>query len=187
MEHRLNDMIYLHYGHDKFDINLFYKEMNPGYRKPKYGLWGCPMSSDYYRLKDIAKLANNPLKRWKWFNEIPFSTEKYFYFCLTKNARIFVVEHIADILPYCIMDDLKECLLERGYINKEKYRLEKDMATTIDFGKMKEDGYDGMFVYHDGTELYDTILKEWEIDSIVVWNPEVIKIAKSPFIWKNVI
>lgn len=187
MEHKLNNMSFLHYGHNEFNIDLFYKETNPGYIKPKYGLWGCPTSSAYYRLKDIAKLANNPVKRWKWFNGIiPFSTEKYFYFCLTKNARIFIVEHIEDIMPYLIMSDLRECLIERGYTNKEKYKIEKDMTTTINFNKMKEEEYDGMFLFHDGTELYDTILKTWEVDSIVIWNPEVIKIP-STFGWKNAI
>lgn len=196
MEHRLNDMIYLHYGHDTFDIDLFYKQMDVGYKKPKYGLWGCPLGTCYYRLKDVAKLANNPkillnpsLRNWKWFRETStFETDKHFYFCLTKNARILIIEHITDITPYCIMNDLKECLIERGYINREDYKIEKDLATTINFDKIKKDGYDGMFVYHNGTELYKhTVLGNWETDSIVVWNPKVIRIGKSPFVWKDAI
>ena len=126
--------------------------------------------SNWFKRDRVPIPPTNIYSRLHWFYALPnlfysdIKKGEYFRFCLTKNANIFIVEHITDIIPYCVMDDLRECLIERGYINKENYRIEKDCwATTIDFDKMKEDGYDGMFVYHDGTELYDhTILEEWE-------------------------
>ena len=74
------------------------------------------------------------------------------------------------------MSDFRKILIDFGYPLKEDYRIERDWTTRIDFDRIKKD-YDGMFVYHDGNILQDTIFRNWETDSIVIWNPEVIKIV----------
>ncbi len=185
MEHKINDMIFIHYGNKKFDIEHFFDITNNGNTKPQFGLWGCPVSPFYFTLVNVPVVKSG---LWVWvhnpclclaslaIHKYDFLDRGYFKFTLKGNAKILIIKHSQEIRQYCIMSDFRKILIDFGYPLKEDYRIERDWTTRIDFDRIKKD-YDGMFVYHDGNILQDTIFRNWETDSIVIWNPEVIKIV----------
>lgn len=187
MKHKINNMIFIHYGDKEFDIEHFYDITNLNSTKPKFGLWGCPASPFYFTLVNIPVVKGG---LWMWIHnpclclaslavhKHDFLNRGYLKFKLKENAKILIIKHAEEIQKYCVMSDFRKILIDFGYFLKENYRIERDWTTQIDFDRIKRDGYDGMFVYHVGNELQDTILRNWETDSIVVWNPAVIKIVK---------
>lgn len=189
MKHRLNNMIFVHYGRNELNIEDFY---NPPQildsTKPEYGLWGCPISPLYFRLVDIpVSLAKSGLRMYMC-NPCLVQAARCIHngflnrgsvkFRLSPKADILIIENEKDIKPYCEMSDFRKTLIDMGFTNKEGYEITRDKTTTIDFDLIKEVGYDGMFVFHNKNELDGTILYKWETDSLVVWNPDVIRIVK---------
>lgn len=63
MEHKINDMIFIHYGNKKFDIEHFYDVTNTNNTKPKFGLWGCPVSPFYFTLVNVPVVKSG---LWMW-------------------------------------------------------------------------------------------------------------------------
>lgn len=149
-----NDKIYIHYGHDNFDINTFISPRNrykkpEGFRdrgnevsfycsKPIKGFWGSPIDSEY---------------GWdEWRKE-----EEYGDYNNEKNIKFRVIGNIY-------------------YINSvEKAYALRDEDGWIDWGKVFEE-YDAVEIsLTECPELYD-VLYGWDVDSIVVGNPESIEI-----------
>jgi hypothetical protein len=76
-----------------------------------------------------------------------------FQFCVDQS-RILHVHNVADIAPYAKRNDCDLWL--------------------IDFDAIKNDGYDGVEL-HDATKMRGTVFWTWDVDSIVIWNPDCVQ------------
>lgn len=150
---------YVHYGakafdHDKFlelkDKGILHHDWRKGINKPDYGLWASPVDTDF---------------GWKEFctNE-DFRTDRLsesFTIELSDDAKVFTVTKLDDI--------------PSDYITESKNRYGAE-SYNLNFDRIMED-YDAMELIHsDGhySELHDGLFYAWDIDSIVIWNPQII-------------
>lgn len=182
-DHGVLDKVWISYGSSSFDPNKFttydsalsrkayedaiangldfrvsyddYVEMQRrlmGNRnKPIFGLWASPVDSE-----------------WGWRNfcmRERFNIEKLrdkFLFKLSPGSRIYVIDSAEDLDAVSVsgLDDI-------GY-------------KTIDFRKLLDEGYDGLYVTEDAVGLYDDPqtrlrgLSLWDVESICVFNKDVI-------------
>lgn len=145
---------YIHYGADAFSMEKFEeRRQNPHnnryINKPPYGLWASPIDADL---------------GWKdWCEAEEFHTDrldKSFTFTLSDNAKILVVTSNDDIKDYISDFDKRVSLF--------KY---------LDFDKIMRD-YDCMELVHTYghyDELHGGFFNSWDVDSIVIWNPQIIQ------------
>lgn len=146
-------MNYIHYGHDSFDKKYLvetidYKHMFRRYDKP-HGLWASPVDSEI---------------GWKdWCECEDFETEsleKSFVFTL-KPCRVLHIKKPGDVTPY--LDKVPSYpgqLCDHYKLNLSKIYQE----------------YDAMELHlSENWRLRDMeVFYSWDVDSIVVWNPDVI-------------
>jgi hypothetical protein len=136
--------IYRHYGSNKFRKELVVGKYIIECFKPG-GLWGSPIDSKW-GWKDYCESEEFKLK----------SLKKHFDFTLKEDTKILEVRHLEDVVEYGIQDDL-------GF-------------DTLDYHRINDE-YDAMEVYmcdYWNDLHYSNIFYTWDVDSIVVWNPEVI-------------
>ena len=119
------------------------------------GLWGSP-------IPDIKNIHD--FYTWKMWLENEgyeedtpgvFGSKYWFDFGIKEEAKILTITRINDIDKY------------KKYVN-EYYAT---MDNTI------YDDYDGIFLYHGKDYFHihmDTVFNSWDVDSIVVWNPDMI-------------
>ena len=152
----MNNPIYIHYGSDKFDRSRFktFNSLNPiklrGINKPDHGIgiWACRIDTDL-GWKDWCDAGDIHIER---LNES-------FKFALDKSAKILTVRSNADIDRFT-----------KPY--GEMFLFEK----VIDFNAIINAGYDGLELIHGDRwkELHYGLFYSWDVDSIVIWNPNVI-------------
>ena len=154
---------YIHYGSDKFDIDKFHRfvgndlsDLAINKPKAKTGLWASPTDC-WLSWKD-------------WCEGEEFHTEaleKAFTFTLSPGSIILTVRRCADIDPYLkYWSDIDP--MYSGY---------NSLSKAIDFQAIFDDGYDGVELVHSQKyymELHMGPFYSWDVDSIVVWNPDVI-------------
>lgn len=138
-------MEYIHYGSDKFDIKKFKPIENIRFfNKPRGGLWGCESTSKF-SWKDFAK------------SEMDTDISTYFKFRIKSNAKV---------LKLHTQDDFNKF--------HSIYRSSGDtplkMLVAYDFERVAKD-YD--VIDFKVKELYYQ-LYGWDLDSILVLNPNVI-------------
>ena len=146
---------YIHYGANEFDkeklCNIYKEETGD---KPN-GLWGSPLSSEY------------GWKEWCLWQE--FRTERLkesFKFRIDKKAKILRVRREEDILSFVIKDPynrrepLDGCKTCRFFDQLDLKRIYKT--------------FDGMEYIDSDWRLYSGMFNSWDVDSIVIWNPNVI-------------
>lgn len=156
--------MYIHYGCDHFDFDRLNKQylevmndfcnQNNFLNKPPIGLWASPVN---------CHLA------WKdWCEAEDFHTDrldKSFTFSLTNDAKVLMVESTDDVNAYIKSDDLFSAM-------HIKY---------VDFEKIMRH-YDAMELCHDDNYMelhsYPGMFNSWDVDSIVVWNPKVVREIK---------
>lgn len=149
--------IYVHDGHNKFDKKLF----NPifcreHFNKPLGGLWASPVSSHYnWEQWCEDNNFNHTIGKDK------YCQNKKFYFKLKDGARLLSIKSAKQL------DDLPQ--------------IKDDMTSSVfkilDFMKLQED-YDAIevLISNDSQLYWD--LYGWDIDSIVVMNPDVIEVIQ---------
>lgn len=159
---------YIHYGSDKFDIDKFhgfektlYSDLAINKPAPKVGLWGSPTDC-WLSWRD-------------WCEGEEFHTEaleKAFTFTLSPSAKILTVRRCTNINPYLKywsdIDPMYSGSMYSGY---------NSLFKAIDFQAIFDDGYDGVELVHSQKyymELHMGPFYSWDVDSIVVWNPDVI-------------
>ena len=143
---------YVHYGNDHFDLDKFKEKINLGrdnyyLNKPPYGLWGSPVCTDL---------------SWRdWCEGEEFhldSLNSHFIFSVKDTAKILTVKKDKDIWKY-----LKQ--------------YPKMHSSYLDFNVIMKE-YDGMELIHADNywELHTNPgrFNMWDVDSIVIWNPNVI-------------
>lgn len=146
-------MQYIHYGHKKYDSDLFVEPTNQEMlNKPKGGLWGSPVEAE---------------QGWRqWCEENNFrdcDEENAFVFELTENANVYQINCRADIekLP------LQKSILTSWFIP--------------DFEAIKKSGIDVIQynLSNDATEDWSNglyyALYGWDCDCILVLNKDAIK------------
>lgn len=151
----MNNKVYVHYNSNKYDKERLYRAVNdpekhylehPFQYKP-HGLWASPVDSEY---------------GWKeWCEDEEFymyKLEKSFKFTLSPEAKILMIKAPEDTYPYTKEHGL---LVAENALDLNKIYSEYD-AMEVDFS----DNY---------IELrYDPIFYSWDVDSICVWNPDII-------------
>ena len=162
--------IYRHYGHDKFDINRFVKIKNRElFNKPFGGLWSSPT-------KDV----DVGWARWCMQEEFYVDKlDKYFDFKLKDNARVLRIEKIKDLekLPKVDLYDELVNLQALNIMHSVKY-----MHFDIDFEEIVKN-YDAILVYmyrdeeSKGMKSMYFELYGWDVDTLLVLNPDVIEIV----------
>lgn len=116
------------------------------------------INSDYgqlpptYTKEEMA--AAQAMDREDRLNYGAHKRECAFHFYVNQD-NILHVHDIRDIAPYLQF--------------KEGYSLWR-----IDFDKIKADGHSGMEL-HNATKMRGTIFWSWDVDSIVIWDPDCVK------------
>lgn len=151
--------LYIHYGHRNFSKERVTKMRNgPGgnmaINKPDFGLWGSPVDCEF---------------GWKeWCESEDFHTDtldRYFVFKVKDGAKIFTVRKNDDISDYLCTPYMYTI----EYMFPPKY---------IDFNKIMKE-YDGMELIHEDnySSLHYSYFYSWDVDSIVVLNPDAIEVV----------
>jgi hypothetical protein len=146
------DKVYVHMGSNNFNKTLFRPISNRDYFvKPDGGLWASPVDSTY---------------GWEqWVNDNNW-TDKYgedrFYFRLKENTRLLYIDRAEQLsdLPQCIDPSL-------SYF----YRT----FCTLDFEKLAQD-YDAIEVSISSDEQLYYDLYGWDVDSLLVMNPDCVEV-----------
>lgn len=146
--------MYVHYGHNSFDVNLFNPICNISFfTKPAGGLWASRADAKY-GWKEWCQENN--------FEDCNFS--KSFRFSLKENARVLEIRSHETFL--CVFN---------------LYGREKGGRLTsfqlLDYEKLAK-YYDAVefFLSEDGRLYRD--MYGWDCDSLLVMNPEMIKEEK---------
>lgn len=149
--------IYVHDGHPRFDKELF----NPiscleHFNKPLGGLWASPLDSSY-NWEQWCETNN--------FNNI-IGKDKYcknnkFYFRLKDNARLLSITSAKQL------DDLPQI----------KDDITSSVFKILDFMTLQEE-YDAIEVLISNDYQLYWDLYGWDIDSIIVMNPDVIEVIQ---------
>lgn len=144
-ERKRANRIYVHYGHNQFDINLFKPAKNAGYRnKPLFGLWGSPIDSTF------------GWKEWNQLNEYKECDDNNcFFFIIADSSKVYEIRNLNDLeqLPMVKVPEQKDRDFNNGYF--------------IDFEKMMLMGFDAIEVEFEGVKEY---LWDYDCDSIIVLN-----------------
>ncbi len=145
----MRDYNYIHYGIDKTEydpMRVVQETKNHLRSKPSRGLWASPLREGAYTWKE-------------WCESEEFHTERLnasFKFSIKDTARILEVHSEDDILPYLVKDPYDQALNEEVLFEK----------------------FDGieLFISDDYPTLHYGFFNSWDVDSVVVWNPDVIDI-----------
>ena len=140
---------YIHYGHKKFDSNLFCPIKNRRcFTKPHGGLWASPVAAKF---------------GWKNWND-----GEHFCECREENSFIFTLRENAQVITIRSVEEAKR--LPQNHDPEFDF----DLWVTPDFEKLVESGYDAIeLVLSADWELY-LALYGWDCDSILILNPEVV-------------
>lgn len=135
---------YIHYGHDKFNINLFKKIKNrPFLNKPDGGFWA---SGKHYKYS------------WKAWCEVENfslgSFEKFFEFELKENSNILTIDNLDKAIKF----------------NNNKYPI---FNKWIDFERLSQN-YDGIEILISKDPNLYYYFHGWDCDSILIMNPDII-------------
>lgn len=146
-----NKDIYVHYGSNRFERELFLMPINrPDFviSKPFGGLWASNIESEY------------GWKEWCEINEFHLNElESNFKFMLSNEANIFHIKNTKDICTLPLIDNLY-------IITNHK---------VIDFEKCIQLGIDAIELHlSEDRSLYHD-LYGWDCDSILILNPDIIE------------
>lgn len=142
---------YIHYRHDKFCPDKLKDKTEckyPRTDKPE-GIWASPINAEW---------------GWKdWCLSESYHPErlnKSFTFKLRPKARILHIHSLNDATPYLYVKDRFMSLVDYGLDLKKIYS-----------------NFDGMELHisDNYNELHNhNVFSTWDVDSICIWNPEII-------------
>ena len=140
---------YKHYGAKKFNYELIKHQFSNNFSDPCISLW-----------KPYGLWGCRKDQEFNWYdycssqNFKNIKEDDYFYFKLRENTKVLEIHKPKDIIPYT-------------YLN---------IINRLNLKKLVHD-YDAieLFLFENYEELhYNDIFYSWDIDSICVWNPQVI-------------
>ena len=143
----MKKVIYEHYGSDSFDKSKFVKVKNKELlSKPIGGFWGC------------RKGSGRGWKEWCIANDFELDRlSTKFDFCLSDNARVFIIDSEKKLNQLSSIDDGKFTSIWK----------------CLDFEKISSE-YDAIEVLISKCPKLYWDLYGWDFDSILVLNPNVI-------------
>lgn len=141
---------WIHYGTDTFSAEKVKENSKRLFSNKPNGLWASPTDRKALKWKDFCLGENFHTDR----------LEKSFKFRVSNKANLLWVHELKDAEKYII---------------KEKYH--NYHFSKLDVEKIMNK-YDGMVLIHGKHywELHETAFYTWDVDSICVWNPDVIEI-----------
>lgn len=145
------EKIYIHCGSNEFKPELV-KKSYARWDKPS-GLWASPEDAEF-SWKDWCECEEFHVDRLK----------SSFRFTLKKIAKVLQVYSLADIKPF--LSDNPESLFWQKKLNLNEI-----------YSK-----FDAMEVHMSANwcELHDFhLFYTWDVDSIVIWNPDVVEVINS--------
>lgn len=147
--------IYVHDGHSNFDINLFkHISCRENFNKPLGGLWASPVDSPYtWEQWCLDNNFNYTIGEDKYFQG------EQFRFKLKDNARLLSITSAKQL------DELPQI----------KNDLTSNIYKILNFKKLEEE-YDAIEVLISMDHQLYWDLYGWDVDSIVVMNPDVIEL-----------
>lgn len=147
--------IYVHDGHSNFDINLFkHISCRENFNKPLGGLWASPVDSSYtWEQWCLDNNFNYTIGEDKYFQG------EQFRFKLKDNARLLSITSAKQL------DELPQI----------KNDLTSNIYKILDFKKLEEE-YDAIEVLISMDHQLYWDLYGWDVDSIVVMNPDIIEL-----------
>lgn len=154
-------VIYTHYGHSTFDINLFNPIKNKRFGvKPVGGFWASRQNAKY---------------GWKDWNK-----NEGFVICDKNNKISFTLKSDSHVLEIHSVQDVDN-IIEKYHVDLPNdigfttmYGQLSDKPCFIDFEKIAKD-YDAIECFvSDDSGLYDK-LYTWDCDSILILNPDIIE------------
>lgn len=155
--------IFRHYGHESFRRSRSTTEVetHPVMKmKPSYGLWASPVESDisWYRFCVDEHFHEDTLS-------------KYFDFTLAEDAKIFQINSLVD-LQLLLMNFPGEKIGSWKLIYQPP-SSSNTLPWFPDYSKVAEE-YDGVQVNISSDSSLYYWMYGWDVDSIVVWNKDVI-------------
>jgi len=151
---------YIHYGNDHLDRNTMLQTIQTDpdgdYRNKCGGFWGSPVDAEY--------------GWYDWCIGEDFHTERLdtsFTFTLTPDARVLTVKSIKDLPPECIRyeeSDIhhRDPRISFNYLKRYYDALEVVISSNWDELRGFSIEYPGLWFY------------SWDVDSILIWNPDVV-------------
>lgn len=156
--------IYRHYGSDVFHPEYLSRPLNSNHIKPSRGLWASPFASNH---------------NWYQFcTEEHFQEESldiYFDFMLKSDAKILRIETVKDLFDtvHKYTGQAMSKLERQIYV---PYESEKYLYVYPDWAYISAI-YDGVEVkIGDRWSDFYFYLYGWDVDTLVVWNPEVVRV-----------
>lgn len=151
----ISNIVFVAFGNDKFDINKarpvdFNSSFASLNNKPTGGVWGSPLTS------------KNGWADWCNSNNFRINLlSKHFLFSISPTAKIYVLD---------TLEDLKKISNVPNTFGDK----------SINFKQLYENGYDGIFVTANAVSNLRYVgkgyagLDTWDVESICIFNPEVI-------------
>lgn len=144
--------VYIHYGADHYDKSKFksIETFDPVTNKPKGGLWASPVDTDW-GWKDWCEGENFHLDR---FN-------KNFKFTLANGSKVFHIRTADDVMKLPVAKFPDSDLWSIGWYYDWKKIVKKYDAVELHMS--------------ENYSLFHDIFYCWDVDSIIVLNPDIIK------------
>lgn len=152
-------MGYIHYGANQFDRAILEKNARRNLGRIDWkpcGLWASPTN---------AQLSWKSWCEGEDWEGSDFS--KHFCFELTPEAKVLHVRRMIDVVPY---------MAKSPY---ESYLPTPSAFSYLDYGRLCRD-YDAIELHISDNygELHERMFYTWDVDSICVWNPDVIAVTE---------
>lgn len=181
-----SEFIFIHFGETDLEIieSRFKNICNDSVflTKPRGGFWGCEYLPNSEYKSEWGDFATHGLSCG--------CSSSYLYFKVLEDANILLIEDIMQVMElsqkYPITNDFTESLRDfeeeqdKRYKkmmeliqNEDQLEFYKDLLLSqrkfpVDFEKIEQDGYDGVFV-KDFSGLYNAMYG-WDMPSIVLFN-----------------
>lgn len=153
----LKNKIFISYGTDKYDPSRIKQievdsKWSKVHNKPHGGLWASPVDSSF----SWGDFCNREAFNLKSLN-------KHFIFKLKPNSKICVIDNINDLIKYSSFDN---------YLGMHTLYIKKIVSL-----------FDGLYVSdnavvelrHIDLKLRLNGLDSWDIESICIWNPDIVE------------
>ena len=155
---------YIHYGHSSFDSARFIdpvenEETLCEGRKPRHGLWGSNIESEY-GWKEVIHSDREIERKEKW------RLEKSFTFMLSDHSRILNIDNIDDAIK------LFDQYGEDENLNNSSVSI---INRKINWKNVAKD-YDAIELKAGCNRDLRELFRGWECDSICVFHKNVIEI-----------
>lgn len=144
--------IWIHYGANAFNPEKMTENSKRLFANKPNGLWASPTNRNAWTWEKFCKSEEFHLER----------LDKSFKFRVSRKAKILWVHKPEDVEKYTYVEDMG------------RYKTKRVDIKTI------MNNFDGMALIHGKNymELHYDVFGTWDVDSICIWNPDVIEEEK---------